>query len=235
MEVHHPKPIHGLRELGKEVAVIVLGVVIALAGEQTVEALHWRHKVHAAETAMRRELAADLEFAGEQQALGACAGRYIDLLQSAVAANRPDIVMRLYRLGPPTDPHPWRLDTWTAALNSQVPDRLSAERIGAWSLAFRFVQAERDQQWALTDLYGEAMAGRFARLDDAGVRNDQLKTIDRLRANEARRADITDGLLRRARADLGVVASADRATDFAKRVRACEAGVAAVAASGPVA
>ena len=42
MDVHKPKPIHGWRDLVKEIGVIVIGVAIALAGEQGVEWLHWR-------------------------------------------------------------------------------------------------------------------------------------------------------------------------------------------------
>ena len=89
MDIHKPKPWHGIRDFLKEIGTIVIGVLIALAGEQTVEALTWRHKVAGAETALRHELAVNLSYAAEQQALGACANRYIDVLQQAIAANRP--------------------------------------------------------------------------------------------------------------------------------------------------
>lgn len=36
MEVHRPKPVHRWRELFKEVGVIVIGVAIALTGEEAV-------------------------------------------------------------------------------------------------------------------------------------------------------------------------------------------------------
>jgi hypothetical protein len=45
MHVHPPKPLHGWREFFGEVGIIVLGILIALGGEQAVEALHWRHVV----------------------------------------------------------------------------------------------------------------------------------------------------------------------------------------------
>jgi hypothetical protein len=225
MEIHKPKPWRGRAEFLKEVGTIVLGVLIALGGEQAVEALHWSHKVAAAEAAMKKELAVNLSFAAEQQALKPCANRYIDILQQAVAKNRPDIVMALYRIGPPIDTHPWRLDTWSAALSGQVPDHLSPERVGDYSLAFRFVAAERDQQWQLIDLYGEAMSGRFGGLEDAAVANDQLKAADRLKVNEARQIDISEALLRTARANLGTTPSPDRAAEFRQKVQSCEASV----------
>jgi hypothetical protein len=37
MDIHKPKPWHGLREFLKEYAIIVVGVLTALAGEQAVD------------------------------------------------------------------------------------------------------------------------------------------------------------------------------------------------------
>lgn len=56
MDIHRPKPWHGARELAKEVGVIVIGVAIAIAGEQTVEWLHRRAEVAEAREALRSEI-----------------------------------------------------------------------------------------------------------------------------------------------------------------------------------
>ena len=58
MHFHLPKPLHGWREFVGEVAIIVLGVLIALGAEQTVQSLEWREKVHAAQSDMDNELSA---------------------------------------------------------------------------------------------------------------------------------------------------------------------------------
>ncbi len=228
MHIHKPKAVHGLREFASEIAVVVLGIVIALLGEQAVDAFHWAHKVGAAEKAIKEELAVDLSYAAEQQAMGPCAVRYIDTLEQAIAKNRPDTIMALYRMGPPLHDHPWRSDTWTAALNGQVPDHLPPERVGDYSLAFRMVTSLHDEQWELFDLYAEAMSGRFGRLDSPAVASEALRLVDRLRANEARRADITGALLRNSRISLGVVPSTARAAEFRAKVRDCEAAVSAI-------
>ena len=55
MHVHKPKPWHGLRELLREYVVIVLGVLTALAAEQTVEALRHRAQVREMTEKMRVE------------------------------------------------------------------------------------------------------------------------------------------------------------------------------------
>ena len=42
MDIHKPKPWHGRSEFLKEIGTIVIGVLIAIGGEQLVEMLHWR-------------------------------------------------------------------------------------------------------------------------------------------------------------------------------------------------
>jgi hypothetical protein len=57
MEVHRPRqPIRGTRDFLEEVGIIVLGVLIALAAEQTVEWMHWRYEVAEARAAFRSEM-----------------------------------------------------------------------------------------------------------------------------------------------------------------------------------
>ena len=51
MDIHKPKPWHGVRELLKEVGTIVIGVLIAIGAEQGVEALH--HRAQAREMAQK--------------------------------------------------------------------------------------------------------------------------------------------------------------------------------------
>jgi hypothetical protein len=46
MHIHLPKPLHGWREFVGEVGVVVIGILIALGGEQLVESLHHRSQVH---------------------------------------------------------------------------------------------------------------------------------------------------------------------------------------------
>ena len=60
MEIHKPKPIHSWREFLSEVGIIVIGVAIALAGEQTVEALHNHSRAAEARASVRQEIARNL-------------------------------------------------------------------------------------------------------------------------------------------------------------------------------
>jgi hypothetical protein len=60
MHVHKPKPLHGWREIATEVGVIVVGIAIALAGEQGVEAIRNQHEVAEARRAINEEVLFDL-------------------------------------------------------------------------------------------------------------------------------------------------------------------------------
>ena len=57
MHFHLPKPIHGWREFLGEIAIIVIGVSIALVAEQVVEAVHWRNVVAEESAALDLEVA----------------------------------------------------------------------------------------------------------------------------------------------------------------------------------
>ena len=60
MHIHLPKPLHGWREFAGEVGIIVIGVLIALAAEQVVETLHWRHEVSLFRNSVDHEIANNL-------------------------------------------------------------------------------------------------------------------------------------------------------------------------------
>lgn len=60
MHFHLPKPLHGWRAFAGEVGIIVLGVLIALAAEQLVEAVHWDSMVAKTRQGLDSELAYDL-------------------------------------------------------------------------------------------------------------------------------------------------------------------------------
>ena len=57
MHFHLPKPLHGWREFVGEIAIIVIGVSIALIAEQIVEAAHWRNVVAEESAALDSEVA----------------------------------------------------------------------------------------------------------------------------------------------------------------------------------
>jgi hypothetical protein len=120
MDIHKPKPWRGVREFLKEYVIIVVGVLTALAGEQAVEWLHWRHIAQEA----REDIAADhrrtLVAIGVTDASGACVARRIGELRTILDKAEAD--GRLPPLAPfSTAPHgPWALRGWEGVINGQA-------------------------------------------------------------------------------------------------------------------
>ena len=97
MDIHKPKPWHGVREFLKEYVIIVVGVLTALGAEQTVEWLHRREEVSQARAALHREIADDAASAAYGAREDAC---YRDLLMqfAAWAKGGPKPTYELSRL-----------------------------------------------------------------------------------------------------------------------------------------
>jgi hypothetical protein len=181
MHIHKPKPPHGLREFLSEISVIVVGVLIALGLEQTVESLHWRHKVHQAEVRLRADLEFDITFAAQFAVLEPCAEAYLDRMQTDLVKHDSAEIERLYEFGPPFIRGAWKSVAWESAVASQIGDHMDNDRFQAYSEAFRGANLLRDFQDRLRDDNASAVTGRFALPPDAKTVADQLAAVERVR------------------------------------------------------
>jgi hypothetical protein len=179
-----------------------------------LKAIHWKHKVAAAEQDLRKELADSLSYAAEQQAMSKCVSDYLDVLQNAILRSDSDTIKKLYEIGIPLDAHPWRSSSWTAVLNGQIADHLSHDKVAAYSVAFRLVTAGGEWQNMVADHYAEAMIGRFGLPHEPQVLSAQLVAIDKIRREEAQRLDISETLLRTSRQSLSLTPATARETEF---------------------
>ncbi len=84
MDIHKPKPWRGWPEFVKEIGTIVLGVLIALAAEQAVEALHWAERTEKTEAHLRAELASATVAAQAHIAQEPCEYAMLDRLRVAL-------------------------------------------------------------------------------------------------------------------------------------------------------
>lgn len=149
MDIHRPKPWHGWRELLKEVGTIVIGVLIAIAFEQTVEWLHWRHKLADAEAAVRIELHDDdLPQAYTRIVVRGCLEKRLDNLTAALATDQPrQVFSRLVQdYKPPF--RTWDMNAWQGMVSSDVLSRVAAEEAVRRSQAYNAMPA-------LTDVNGQ--------------------------------------------------------------------------------
>jgi hypothetical protein len=83
------KPWFEWRESAREIAIVVVGVLIALLAEQAVDSWEWANKVRVSELAIRHELLADDGPEVYQRvALHPCMQARLDGIRAAVEANR---------------------------------------------------------------------------------------------------------------------------------------------------
>lgn len=133
MEVHKPKAIHGWRDVLKEWGIIVLGVLTALAAEQTVEALHHREIVATGEAALRDNFSRFIQYTAEADHEAPCmAARAAELRTILDNAGK---ARRLGRVGPIPQPYPlpWQIDTWEAMVASGAAPYLPHARTVLYS------------------------------------------------------------------------------------------------------
>lgn len=222
MHIHKPKPLHGVREFVSEISVIVVGILIALALEQTVESLHWRHKVQQADVRLRADLQYDITFAAQFDVLQPCAEAYLDRIQTDVVKRDAVDIMRLYVFGPPFDRGAWESVAWESAVASQIGDHIDNDRFQAYSEAFRGTNLLRDFQTHLRDDYASAMTGRFALPTDAKVLTDQLAAVERLRLTLLdERAISANDLITPGKARFGITPDAAFVAKLRERASAC--------------
>jgi len=113
VEIHRPKPVHSWRELATEVGVIVIGITIALGGEQTLEWLHRRAEVSEARHALKLEVAINATAANytiqQERCLSALVERYVAWAEGRDRALPPRLTIR--SIGGFFSP---RMSTWEA-------------------------------------------------------------------------------------------------------------------------
>src|SRR3954454_15364100 len=120
MDIHKPKPWHGVREVLKEYLIIVVGVLTALGGEQVVEGFHWRHVVGEAREALAVDEKRSLQWVAERDAESPCVAREIRTLGAIL--DRAGDTGRLAPVPNVSGParRPWTLNSYDAIVSSQA-------------------------------------------------------------------------------------------------------------------
>ncbi len=133
VHIHKPKLIHDWRELLVEIGVIVVGIVIALGGEQIVETMHWREQVAGAEAALKPNFIRVVDNTAEREAEAACVDDRLAYLGALV--ERSSETGRLPAVGPIGTPafSPWRNAVWNGLVSGQVATHLPRDKLLAYS------------------------------------------------------------------------------------------------------
>ena len=186
MEIHKPKPWHGVREFLKEYGIIVLGVLTALAAEQAVTTMHQREIVNRGEGALRDNFSRFVKFSAmadrEEPCMTARAAEVRAILDQAGKTRR------LGRVGtiPQPTPMPWQIDTWQAMIAAgaapYLPDNKTVlySRIAMSGVDLYTVATSEWEEWgALRSLSGPPRA--FSEAEEAMDRDTLTRAVEQAR------------------------------------------------------
>jgi hypothetical protein len=138
VEIHKPKPWHGLREFLKEYAIVVVGVLTALAAEQVVENLHWRERVTETRRQLTEEMGANATSGLAWLSLAPCFDRQIGEVEQGLWQARATGAYPGHATGFAPPLFVFTSDAWLNARSLQVSDHLSPDDIQTFSRAYFF-------------------------------------------------------------------------------------------------
>ena len=190
MHVHRPKPLHGWREIATEIGVIVVGIVIALGGEQALEGFHWRHEVATEREALRSEVRDNITAAAFRRSEQSCIDTRLSQLAELFRRQVKGAALGLR--GHVSRPPIWIATTgsWDIAISGQALGHMPRKEKLAFSDAFDAYKAfarlreQEDAAWGklvLLDRTDMLAAGDWSRLHeaygDALAMNSRMQTI----------------------------------------------------------
>jgi len=136
MDIHKPKPWHGVREFLKEYAIIVVGVLTALGAEQLVETAHWARRVGETRTQLNAELAANAHNGLDWLSTAPCFDAELAAMREGVAEARRTGVFHApaQRYAPTLDK--FSTDAWLNARSLQVSDHMTPREVADYSSVY---------------------------------------------------------------------------------------------------
>lgn len=197
------EPSRSPRELITDIAIVVVGVVLALAAEQAADSLQWQHRVQTLQSGLRQELLGNLLNAWESKSTEGCALKYINDLEQAILRGDHAKVEQLRLSGWPFGLRRWQDNVWSAALSTAVADHLPQKDLNTYAIIYTGVQVQRQHQNRMQDAFEEAMVARFSLGYEA--RAAELAAVGRLRSVRTQTAFISDRMLAEAQSKLGLV------------------------------
>lgn len=167
-----PEPPHGWRDFAWEIAIVFMGVVLALGGERLIQQLNWRQDARQASAAIKAELAEHRLAALERLAIQPCLKGQLQSLHAKLSAHRggmwtgmPMVVAQDATKGaqkrvldvayrspePPWVDEAWQLARATGAL-SHMPDDEVARYARIYRLSARYVEFQDEENAAAARL-----------------------------------------------------------------------------------
>lgn len=173
MHIHVPKPIHGWKQFFNEIAVIAIGIGIALGGEQLLETWREHHSADKSLGAIRQELGLNIGRMNSRIATEECLTARLNQIADfidppkGISPARPSWVGR---------PQTWTMQTSSVdaaraygSLTVLSPQEQMAISTTYSSMA-QFADIEKDEQWAWAELRSIADDRHLSDSDKAELR-----------------------------------------------------------------
>jgi hypothetical protein len=183
--VHHVdapgrgKPINNWGDFLKEVGTIVLGVAIALAAGEEVDAWNWHKEVSIVEDSLDDELADSLFAAQERIKITDCQHRTLDALDELADTSHGMLVIKNT---PVSRNRVWGSAAWEAAVASGAIAHMPHDTRNDYSVLFSFVRLFRDLNIRQQELWATINAYRRPRPLTDTSRERFVETVAQLRS-----------------------------------------------------
>ncbi len=157
MKVHPPKAVGNWREFFIEIAIIVIGIAIALGAEEMIGDYHSNKQVAVVQESLDEELADSLFAARERLKLADCQQTILDRLDSA--AHSSGGAAQLGEV-PATPVRLWGSAAWDAAVASGIVEEMEHDERHDYATLFSIVRTLHEwntrerELWAIVRAYG---------------------------------------------------------------------------------
>lgn len=140
-------PVRNWRRIGGDIGIIVVGVLIALAAEQTAQSINLKQRANASEEAMALEIENSLLANAELVRLDRCVEVQILALQQAIIRNDRTAAAQIVERGSIFGAgRLWADNAFQAALTAQVSDYLGSEKLKRYSQVYDMIRKARTAQ-----------------------------------------------------------------------------------------
>jgi hypothetical protein len=173
------KPVRNWGDFLKEVGTIVLGVLVALAADQAVDAWNWHHEVGIVEDSLNDELADSIFAAKERIKITDCQHRTLDALDDLADQSHGTLVLRNT---PVSRNRVWGSAAWDAAVASGAIAHMPHDTRNSYSELFSFVRMFRDMNLRQQELWASIDAYRRPRKFSDTSRDRFVETVSQLRS-----------------------------------------------------
>jgi hypothetical protein len=164
MDIHKPRPVHGFKDFLGEIAVIIIGVSIALGAEQVVEMFYWRDQVRIAHESLANDMVEVVGYAAEREAFSTCIDqrltRWSDIIEEGSRSGFFPPQGAMHR----APRRLWALNSWQALASAGIAPHLERDELYRLSQVTFYLnlaeQAEVDENAQWTRLYTLVGPGR---------------------------------------------------------------------------